>query len=345
MRYQIRPHLFYGLGVLEMVQPFQEAASEILNQYLTNMLLANARLWMARHGTVDDFTKVWPSRIVGVESTDDIKALQMADVYPSALMGLQQVIQAAERRVGVSGDFAGGSSSPRLLGTRTPGITAMTAMQQVNRRFAPAFDGIRLNTAAAVLQCVWRYAERARMGGAEGEEVHKHIRKLLGEARALRVMQLLKSEDFERAVSVEFTAVSASTNREADRQNALMLMQTLDAQHDKLMQTVQVLGVDPSMVAKIARKVMVVRNEAMDQFLRTFESVRNPQRLLVDIDSELGEVQQNAEEEAASQSDLMGQIVNGVMSGQVPLDQVTSMLGGGKPPSGAPPAPPAGGVA
>jgi hypothetical protein len=83
----------------------------------------------------------------------------------------------------------------------------------------------------------------------------------------------------------------------------------------------------------------------MDQFLRTFESVRNPQRLLVDIDSELGEVQQNAEEEAASQSDLMGQIVNGVMSGQVPLDQVTSMLGGGKPPSGAPPAPPAGGVA
>jgi len=320
MRYQIRPHLFWGLGVLEMVAPFQSTASKILNHYLLNMMLVNGRLFMARHGTVDDFTRIWPNKIVGVESTDDIKELRLTDVYPSALMGLNQVIQAAERRVGVSGDFSSGATSPRLLGTRTPGITAMTAMQQVNRRFAPAFDGIRLNTAAAVRQCLWRYAERVRQGGKAGTQVEEHFTRLLGSVGAARVVELFRQDDFERAVAVEFTAVSASTNREADRQDAMLRMQTQGGYFQQVMQSIAMLtqpGIDP-LVHRVARKILEATNVTMDQYLRTFDQVRNPERMIVDIDAEIGEAQMDAEEAA----ETSGQLEN-------MLGPIMGALGGG----------------
>ena len=314
MRYQIRPHLFWGLGVLEMVQPFQESATEILNHYLLNMMLVNGRLLMARHGTVDDFKRVWPMRIVGVESTDDIKELRLADVYPSALMGLQQVIQAAERRVGVSGDFSGGATSPRLLGTRTPGITAMTAMQQVNRRFAPAFDGLRLNTAAAVRQCLWRYAERVRMGGASENYVSEHLERLLGPRGAVNVIELLREDDFERCVAVEFTAVSASINREADRQNALLVMQTQDSYFRQIKEAAMLMAQPglPPLVHGVLRKVLDAGNISMDQFLRTFDHVRNPQRMLVDLGDEISEAEGGAAD-AMAEGEAAKQIVSQVM--------------------------------
>lgn len=314
MRYQIRPHLFYGLGVLEMVGPFQDTASDILNHYLLNMMLVNGRLFIAKHGTIDDFKRVWPMRIVGAENPDDIKELRLTDVYPSALMGLNQVIQAAERRVGVSGDVTSGNPASRMLGTRTPGITAMTAMQSVNRRFAPAFDGIRLNTAAAVMQCLWRYAERVRMGGAEGARVEQHLKRLLGPEGTQRVLELFRQDDFERCVSVEFTAVSTSINREADRQNAMLVMQQLGQYNQQVMAAAVQLtqqGLDP-LVHAVARKVMQATNAAMDQFLRTFDQIRNPQRLLVDIDDELQQAQAGAQEDVEQQSSVLGQVIQGI---------------------------------
>lgn len=323
MRYQVRPHLFWGLGVMEMVQPFQQTASDILNHYLLNMMLVNGRLFIQRHGTVDDFTKVWPNRIVGADSPDDIKELKLTDVYPSALMGLQQVVQAAERRVGVSGDFAGGASTPRLLGTRTPGITAMTAMQQVNRRFAPAFDGVRLNSAAAVRQCLWRYAEKVRAGGKEAATVSKRLEQLIGPIGAARVIELFRQDDFERCIAVEFTAVSASTNREADRQDAMLRMQTQGAYFGQIQQALQVMltpGIPP-LAHSVMSKVLDAANVSMEQYLRTFDQVRNVETMLVDIKPEI-------EEAGAGAADMMAE----GMAAQQIMGQVMGALGGGVPP-------------
>lgn len=316
MRYQIRPHLFWGLGVGEMVMPFQRTASDILNHYLLNMMLVNGRMYVSQRGAVDDFQRVWPMRIVETENPDAIKELRMGDVYPSALMGLQQVIQAAERRVGVSGDLTSGNAGPRIMGTRTPGITAMTAMQQVNRRFAPAFDGIRLNSAAAVEQCLWRYSERVRAGGASEKQVEVHLTRILGASCALRVMELFKLDDFNRAVAVEFTAVSASINREADRQNAMLLMQAQGAYFREIKETVAALaqpGV-PSIVFQAAKKIMGVSNFTMQQFLRSFDQVRNPDRMVVDLTTELDQMEENAAEEEEVNS-VLGQVMSAVGAG------------------------------
>lgn len=337
MRYQIRPHLFWGLGVMEMVQPFQDSATEIVNHYLLNMMLANARLWVARHGTLDDFTKVWPNKIVGVESTDDIKQLSMADVYSSALNGLNQVVQAAERRVGVMGDTTSGNPASRMLGTRTPGITTSSVLQAVNRRFTPAFDGMRLNTAAAVRQGLWRYSERVRSGNKRAQ-VKTHILKLMGEREGALVIDLLEQDDFERSVAVEFTAVSGSINRDQDRANALMLMQTMGTYYQRIMEGASALGQQqqPPIVLSAARKVMASLDYSVDSFLRTFDQVRNPQRLLVDLSDELDTAQEEAEaaqaEAAAAEQQGFGSMVQGLLGGGGPMDEEIPPEDGGVPP-------------
>ncbi len=306
MRYQIRPHLFWGLGVGEMVMPFQRSATDILNHYLLNMMLVNARMYISQRGAVDDFMRVWPMRVIEAENPDAIKELRMADVYPSALMGLQQVIQAAERRVGVSGDLTSGNAAPRVFGTRTPGITAMTALQSVNRRFAPAFDGIRMNAAAAVEQCLWRYSERVRAGGRPAALVERHLTKILGPAAALRIMDLFKLDDFSRAVAVEFTAVSASINREADRQNAMLVMQTQGSYFQQIMNMATMLSQPgtPPLAISAATKVLDAANITMQQFLRSFDQIRNPNRMIVDISSDLAQMQQQAAEAEQEQGDI-----------------------------------------
>src|SRR6185437_6671880 len=96
-------------------------------------------------------------------------------------------IAMAERRVGIN-DL----STPRpsaVLGSRTPGITALSMLQQVNRRFTPAFDAVRLACAGAVRQCLYRYQERLLAGDRESE---RHIRRVLGDAEGDLVISLLK---------------------------------------------------------------------------------------------------------------------------------------------------------
>lgn len=331
MRFQIRPHLFWGLGVMEMGQPLQRAGTDTLNHFLLNMMLCNARMYIARHGVIDDFKRVWPMKIIGAESTDDIKELRMSDVYPSILAGLDRLIQLYERRVGVTGEFTSGSPASRVLGTRTPGITAMTALQSVNRRFAPAFDGMRLNTAAAVRQCLWRYAERVR---ANDNRVIEHLMRLLGDKQARLVFELFRQDDFERCVAVEFTAVSASVNREADRQNAALVMQTLGGYHAQIKETMAQLTMQPAdpVMYDTAKKMMKAINYAMDAYLRTFDGVRNPDRLLINLDPELDQAKAGAAQ-AAQQESLLGDVL-GAISG-------AGGQGGG--PEGMPPAAPMGG--
>jgi hypothetical protein len=330
MRYQIRPHLFWGLGVMEMTCPFQKAGSDTLNHFLLNMMLVNGRMYAARSGTVDDFQRVFPMKIIDTDSPENIKELKLADIYPSILMGLDRLIQLAERRVGVTGEFTSGSPASRVLGTRTPGITAMTAMQSVNRRFAPAFDGMRLNAAAAVRQCVWRYAERVR---ANDQRVINHLTRLLGEKGANLVFELFRQDDFERCVAVEFTAVSASVNRESDRQNALLLLQQLGGYYSQVVAGVQQLSAQPSegIVYDATKKGLEAMNFAMDMLLRSFSQIRNPEKLLLNLTAELEQAKQDAQAQQ-----LIGSVIQAIGQGGM------APGGEGAPGGMAPPTPPPG---
>lgn len=307
MRYQIRGHLFYGLGVIDMLRGLQEGATEIYNYWLANALLANARMWKAKRGMVQTPFRVWPNRLIELDEPDSLKGEALADTYQSMPLALSVTISMAERRAGVNE-----LSMPRpsqVLGSRTPGITALTLFQQVNRRFATAFDGIRLGTAAAVRQCLYRYQERLLTGDGDAEAT---IRKVLGERDGGMVVDLLKRDDFDEAVSVELTASSASVNREADRQGAVLLANLLGQYYQRILELVAIAARPdvPPAVRDVAKKIAEKAGEVIDRTVRTFDQIRDPETFIVRVEEELD-------------SGLAGQSPAGI------LGQLLGLVGGG----------------
>lgn len=284
MRYQLRGHLFYGLGVIDMLRPFQEEATELHNSRTLNVMLANARMWKAKRGAVPDTFRVWAGKVNFLDNMDDLDALQMAEVYPSAAMAQQLTMQLAERRVGVLG-----MSSPRpsqIMGSRTPGITALSMLQQVNRRFTPAFDGMRIGAARAVRQCLYRYQERLLAGDLQLEG---HLRNVVGNESGNVLVKLLRDPDFDEAINVEITASSVSVNREADRQNAMMLTSILASYYQRTLELVTIAAnpMTPAPVRDVAKKIAESAGAIIERTIRTFDQVRDPEAFIITIENEL----------------------------------------------------------
>lgn len=278
MVYQPRPHLFNGIGLLEMLTAFEESATEIHNQRVLNMLLANCRVWARKEGTGSDTEEIWPGKnIYCADPKNDVVPLQMADVYTSSIQAETILAQYAERRSGV-GDLGQGRSA--ALGSRTPGITALSAMQSVNKRFTPAFDAIRIATARAIQQCLYRYQERVLAGDVE---VQTRIIRMLGPEDGNRVIEVLRNEDFDTGVLVELTAGSATANREADRQNAIMLANILGQYYSQLIQLMTLITAPttPPELRTVGMKVIDAASEVVDRTIRTFDQVRDPEDFII----------------------------------------------------------------
>lgn len=329
-RYQVREHLFAGIGVLEMIRPFQEGATELYNHWIINLMIANSRVWIGKEGVVSETTEMWPNKIIPATSSDDLKGLQMGDTYPSAPQAVMTTLQFGQNRTGVS-DLSSGGGGGRLLGSRTPGITALSGLQQMNKRFTPAFDGMRFGLARGVQQCLFRYAERVL---AQDPIVLAKINKVLGQTDGPLVISVLSDPDFADQYVVELTAASASVNRDADKQNSMMLLNMLDKYYSKVGQLAMLVAnpMIPQPVRDVAMKISHAMSEAVDRTIRTFEQVRDPATFLVDMTAEIQQLSQQSEIERMMAEAM--QMAQQQGAGGQPGGEGQSQ--GGGPPNGQP---------
>jgi hypothetical protein len=279
MRYQLRGHLFYGMGVAEMLRTLQHEDSEIHNHRIINMMLANTRMFASRSGSLPSTIAIWPGRNLSVSDPNDIKELKLSEVYPSSNAAEASAVLLAESRTGMNALSMPKSS--QVLGNRTPGITMMSLMQKQNQRFTPAFDGMRLATAEAVRQCLYRTQERLL---ARDRKTERMLVSVAG-AEAAAMIDLLTRQDFDEAVQVELTASSAQQNREVERQNQLLLV-NLMSQYYKGTLEMSIIMTNPQTppaVKEVAEKIVKAATEVMERTLRTFDSVRDPETLLVEM--------------------------------------------------------------
>jgi hypothetical protein len=285
--YQRRSHLFYGLGVLEMMMPYEDELTDIHNWGSLNILLANARIWKARSGNVPSNMSLWPNKVIELSNPkEDLMPEQMGEVYPSIWQAQSVVMQLAERRVGVNE-----MSQPQgkgSMGTRTPGITALTMLQQTNKRFTPAFGSMRKALSNAVKQALYRYQERVLAGRTK---VLSHIVRVLGVEDGYRVINILRNEDFDEGVVVELTASSASTNKEAERQATFQLVQILSQYYQRAMELTMVAANPqaPPAVTEVAKQIAESMGEVIERTLRTFDQVRDPSLFTIEMEEAIEE--------------------------------------------------------
>lgn len=309
-RYQLRQFMFYGLSVIEMLRPYQEGASNLYNHWIDNSLLANSRFWTGPYGAVpNNQLKIWPNRYLPVSEPGSVQGVAMADTWPSAPAALQTTVAFAERRSGINELQSGAGGG--VVGTRTPGITALSMLQQQNERFGPAFDGAKNMVANSVKQALFRYQERLLANDFDAET---DIMRLMGEQDGSMVVELLRDKNFDDAVAVELTSSSTNVNRETARQNWIMLIQTLVSLYEKIIPLAQMIeSPEVGPLTKEASKQLLTKvNEMIDRLVRTFDQVRDPGTLQLSLENEIAEFeQQMAQQQALSQ--MMQQIM---MAGQ-----------------------------
>lgn len=305
MVYQLREHMFYGLGVLEMMRPYEEKLTDVHNYSTLNILLANSRVW-ATDGSAAENLKIWPGKVVPLATADSLKPLAMADVYNSIWQDQMIMMSLANQRVGIND-----AVSPKNVPNRTPGITTMSMLQQVNRRFTPAFDSMRLAVAGSLRQCLYRYQERLLAGDTAAMA---SIYNVLGYEDGERVINLLKDESFDEQIDVELTAASASVNKEADRQNSIMLTNILGQYYQRTLELVTLAAnpQTPPEVRAIANKIASAAGEIIDRTIRTFDQVRDPSAFVIEIEEELNEL----EATGGSQQMAMQQLFEALASQQ-----------------------------
>jgi len=138
-----------------------------------------------------------------------------------------------------------------------------------------------------------RYRERVKMGD---KAVEDHIKMIVGDRDAEFILDILRIDELENSVAIEFTASSASVNREADRQNAIMLVNILGQYYQQTVQ-LTMMAADPNVpdaVRDVITKVAKAGTEIMDRTIRTFEQVRDPSTFLVDATDSLDMAGQEA---------------------------------------------------
>jgi hypothetical protein len=288
MVYQLRPHMFFGLGVLGMLDPFEEKLSDLHNYATLNTILANSRVWVG-DASAPSKLKIWPGRVITklADAQKSLQALTMADVYSSIYQDQMAVMQFANNRVGLN-DVV----SPGNVPNRTPAHTTMSMLQQVNRRFTPAFNSMRNCAASALTQCLYRYQERIMAGD---DHAIADIYKVLGYDSGSLVLDILQNEDFGEFVDVELTAASASTNREADQQNSVMLTNLLGQYYQRTLELAALSAnpQTPPQVREVAIKIAEAAGIAIERTMRTFDQVRDPQTFVIDVENELKQLGQD----------------------------------------------------
>lgn len=293
MTYNHRAHMTNGQGVIEMLAPFQRELSDFHNNINLNMLLANARVWYASDRTIPESMTIWPGKVIHGSEEKGLVPLQMADVYQSAFMVQQLIISLSERRVGVNE-----MSMPRqsaVMGSRTPGMTTMSLLQQANRRFSPAFASIRECYANAIIQCLIRYQERLLRGDQRTEE---HIRNVMGEQKGSIVISVLKNQKFDEQINIELTASSVTANAEADKQNAMLLVQILTAYYQRTIEIVTIASNPqvPEPVRNVALQISKAAGEVIDRTIRKFDQIRDPETFVIDLDNAVNQVEGGQDE-------------------------------------------------
>ena len=280
-RYQLRPHVFYGIGVWEMAAPFQREVTEWHNFKMQNAHLSNARVWAYRLGApgIGEEIKISPNKSLGLADPEkDLVPKVMSDNYPTAQQYEAAILALAEMRVGTP---AMGTTQGVSAGKRVPAATAQAALQQQNRRFTAPFDNIRRALAGAANQCLMRLREQYLKGGQWRTNTLTYLVYAVGAKKTELIEEIFKtarSVDMRDKVIIEVTASSTSINRQADKQNAIERMQVMGAYYEKMLAIGQVLlnPQAPPELKQLAQGVAGGATESIRAFLRTFDDVRDP---------------------------------------------------------------------
>lgn len=293
--YSITNDSLYGLGIAEMAGPFQDMATKLYRNSVDNGYLANCRMFIRkREGGLERGFKIAAGNTIWVDDPKDVIPFALGDIYPSTLQLQQNIFGFNEKRTGIS-DYLTGRESP-IVGSRATATSTLALIQEGTRRVEEVLENVRVGLSEVMLNCLWIWmqytthrVEEEVFGG--GSDVANAV---------LEFFENTSELDFAGKFNIELATADATTNRQAQQQMQLAIIQVMMNYFQKIVEVGQ-LGLSaeqtqPDLAALIAEVAGSSRKLFRD--LLTKYDIPNPDDYLPDLQKFL--VGGNNEESGAS---------------------------------------------
>ena len=246
----------YGHGMAELLERYQEELSTVHNQRLDNATAANTRALRVspRARNLDANVELYPMALL-VGEKDDIEAIQIADVYPSAFENETVTMAHAQSRAGITPAIAGsGGGGPQKKTGSYSAAGTLATMQESNSRInLDASDfrhaHVKLGSLLTAMYAKYGVGKRDKIFGLDGK--------------------LLKSalEEFSKdRLAIPIRASTASLNREMDKQSDMLLAGLLQRHYTAVGQLMQAMS--SPMIPDEVKDYMVKTVRSLDRFMK-----------------------------------------------------------------------------
>lgn len=255
----------FGLGIGKQNEQFQKEVTTIHRQRLDNATLANMRMMIVKKTAgFGPKEPVFPGKMWFVDDTNDIKDLQLSEVYPSAYANEESILRYSEKRTGVNEVLLG------IAPSGTPGTATgdLARIEEGNKRFNAVLKNIRRwygQLGQDVLANFQQFGNR-----------QQHWLMLEDEGKWVEQILTIPTELVSRGAVIEVTATSSLTNQQVEQQNWLSLFQVTTNYYGQLLQWAQIiaeLSGEPDILVQVAQSALGATQEAMKRLLDTFNVV------------------------------------------------------------------------
>ena len=298
---------FYGMGIAETSEWAQTTLTKLLNGTVDNVMLVNTRMYSAPLGSnIEPGEPIYPGKIWMVGPNEKVSEVRMGDINPSLPLTMQSLMQWAELRDSVPEIRSGDMSS---LPSRTPAQTTESILREGKRKFDEIFASMRVPLGTMGLRVIQLVAQYAR---EDPQHWINYFTNTLGQDDAAKVMDVLQSpiDTIGDSYGVTPMATSAQSNRFAERQELVGLLQILSQIYPQLVQTALLIEQVPpgSVAADTALAAYQGGVEMISRLLERFD-IQNPEQYVPNPP----QIQQMV----AQRAQQMGQPVPEVQFGQL----------------------------
>jgi len=276
-----------GIGLCEMILPFQRSMTDWHQQLWNNAYLANSRVVVRKKDGVDtaDAMAWYAGKEYFADDPDkDVKILAMSDVYRSGETMMQSLMGYVEKRTGVS-DYLTGRESP-IVGSRATATSTVALIQEGTKRVEETLENLRVGFAEMVEMCIYIWIQYGTNGlerAVFDDDTADKIRAFFDSATEL---------DVGSSLSIELAATDASNNKAIQQQLQLALIQTFTVFYEKLMQAaqgaVQAAQISPPLAELVGQVMTDARKLYYD--LATKYDVPSPEEYLPDLTAFLASI-------------------------------------------------------
>lgn len=284
-RYLPQENRFYGIGIAEMDEAYQDEMSTLHNQRIDNNTIANAQVIVAlKTGNIRQDEPIYPGRVLLVDSLDELRMNSFGTVKnQSTIPDEEFTLQLARQRTGVN-DYISGAS-----GTDVGYSAATTAVQQL-REGAKRFDQVLREVRQALTNVGTKVVELYQQFNQGGKPFLA-----MGQKDGQVVQQILQFplQIIRMGVGIDVTATSAAYNRETEIRTNTIILQMLTQFYAQAFQAMQIV-LNPQlpvplrmMMTKAIQGGVILMGRILDDY-----GVQDSENMLPDLQEMLGVAQQ-----------------------------------------------------